>query len=138
MTTSKHDNTPKHIRFWSARARSRENVCEVSSVIKNLIIFGIDVIMVAISNQFRNIMARTKRIALSVDPEYHELLTKLAEHQNKTVTNVVTDFLEASKPMAIAMNQAFEDLKVGKDLVDVQQKLFAEGLKAASEQLNKD
>ena len=79
-----------------------------------------------------------KRIALSVDPEYHELLTKLAEHQNKTVTTVVTDFLEASKPMAIAMNQAFEDLKVGKDLADVQQKLFAEGLKAASEQLNKD
>ena len=36
-------------------------------------------------------MAR-KRIALSVDPEYHELLTKLAEHQNKTVTTVVTDF----------------------------------------------
>ena len=56
-------------------------------------------------------MAR-KRIALSVDPEYHELLTKLAEHQNKTVTDVITDFLEASKPMAIAMNQAFEDLKV--------------------------
>ena len=82
-------------------------------------------------------MAR-KRIALSVDPEYHELLTKLAEHQKKTVTTVVTDFLEASKPMAIAMNQAFEDLKMGKDLADVQQKLFAEGLKAASEQLNKD
>ena len=121
------------------RARFLVHVrARLCSVIKNLIIFGIDVIMVAISNQFRNIMARTKRIALSVDPEYHELLTKLAEHQNKTVTNVVTDFLEASKPMAIAMNQAFEDLKVGKDLVDVQQKLFAEGLKAASEQLNKD
>ncbi|MHA3062602.1 hypothetical protein [Acinetobacter sp. ANC 4641] len=56
-----------------------------------------------------------KRIALSIDPEYHELLTKLAEHQNKTVTTVVTDFLEASKPMAIAMNQAFEDLKMAKD-----------------------
>ena len=54
------------------------------------------------------------------------------------MTTVVTDFLEASKPMAIAMNQAFEDLKMGKDLADVQQKLFAEGLKAASEQLNKD
>lgn len=82
-------------------------------------------------------MAR-KRIALSVDPEYHELLTKLAEHQNKTVTAVVTDFLDASRPMAVAMNQAFEDLKMGKDLADVQQKLFAEGLKAASENLTKD
>lgn len=82
-------------------------------------------------------MAR-KRIALSIDPEYHELLTKLAEHQNKTVTAVVTDFLDASKPMAIAMNQAFEDLKMGKDLAEVQQKLFAEGLKAASEHLLED
>ena len=35
-------------------------------------------------------MAR-KRIALSIDPEYHELLSKLAEYQ-KTVTGVVTDF----------------------------------------------
>ena len=37
-------------------------------------------------------MARAKRIALSVDPEYHELLSKLAEYQKKTVTYVVTDF----------------------------------------------
>ena len=80
-------------------------------------------------------MAR-KRIALSVDPEYHELLTKLAEHQNKTLTTVVADFLEASKPMAFAMNKAFEDLKMGKDLADVQQKLFSEGLKAAAQHLD--
>ena len=44
--------------------------------------------MVAISNQFINIMARSKRIALSVDPEYHELLTNLADYQKKTVTGV--------------------------------------------------
>nr|CDL67186.1 unnamed protein product [uncultured bacterium] len=44
-------------------------------------------------------MAR-KRIALSIDPEYHELLSKLAEYQKKTVTGVVTDFLDASRPAA--------------------------------------
>ena len=48
--------------------------------------------MVSISNHFRNIMARAKRIALSVDPEYHALLTEIAKYQNKTVTGVVTDF----------------------------------------------
>ena len=37
-------------------------------------------------------MARAKRIALSVDPEYHALLTEIAKYQNKTVTGVVTDF----------------------------------------------
>ena len=35
-------------------------------------------------------MARKR--ALSVDPEYHELLTKLADYQKKTVTSIVTDF----------------------------------------------
>ena len=70
--------------------------------------------MVAISNHFRNIMARAKRIALSVDPEYHALLTEIAKYQNKTVTGVVTDFLEASRPTAEAMLKAFEDLYAGK------------------------
>ena len=58
-------------------------------------------------------MAR-KRIALSVDPEYHELLTQIAKYQNKTITGVVTDFLEASRPTAEAMLKAFEDLYAGK------------------------
>ena len=38
-----------------------------------------------------------KRIALSIDPEYHELLTRLAEYQKKTVTGVVTDFFRGIK-----------------------------------------
>ena len=54
-------------------------------------------------------MAR-KRIALSIDPEYHELLSKLAEYQ-KTVTGVVTDFLDASRPAAEVMLIAFQELK---------------------------
>ena len=77
---------------------------------KYLIIFN-TCIMVASSNHFRDFMARAKRIALSVDPEYHELLSKLAEYQKKTVTGVVTDFLEASKPAAEAMLVAFQELE---------------------------
>ena len=50
-----------------------------------------------------------KRIALSIEPEYHQLLTKLAEYQNKTVTTVVTDFLDASRPGAEAMLIAFRN-----------------------------
>ena len=81
--------------------------------------------MVAISNHFRNIMARAKRIALSVDPEYHELLTQIAKYQNKTVTSVVTDFLEASRPTAQAMLKAFEDLYAGKSQDEVVNELLA-------------
>ena len=56
-----------------------------------------------------------KRIALSIDPEYHELLTRLAEYQKKTVTSIVTDFLEASRPAAEAMLVAFQELEKGVD-----------------------
>ena len=81
--------------------------------------------MVAISNHFRNIMARAKRIALSVDPEYHALLTEIAKYQNKTITGVVTDFLEASRPTAEAMLKAFEDLYAGKSQDEVVNELLA-------------
>ena len=40
-------------------------------------------------------MAR-KRIALSVRPEYHEKLIKLAEYQNRTITTVVNELLAVS------------------------------------------
>jgi len=54
-------------------------------------------------------MAR-KRIALSVDPEYHELLTQIAKYQNKTVK---------------AMLKAFEDLYAGKSQDEVVNELLA-------------
>ena len=91
--------------------------------------------MVAISNHFRNIMARAKRIALSVDPEYHELLTRLAEYQKKTVTSVVTDFLDASRPAAEAMLIAFQELENGVDQNDILKNLLASGLESAAKNL---
>lgn len=91
--------------------------------------------MVAISNHFRNIMARAKRIALSVDPEYHELLTRLAEYQKKTVTGVVTDFLDASRPAAEAMLVAFQELEKGVDQTEILKNLLATGLEGAAKNL---
>ena len=91
--------------------------------------------MVAISNQFINIMARSKRIALSVDPEYHELLTNLADYQKKTVTGVITDFLEASRPAAEAMLVAFQELEKGVDQNEILKNLLATGLEGAAKNL---
>lgn len=76
-----------------------------------------------------------KRIALSIDPEYHELLIKLAEYQKKTVTGVVTDFLEASKPAAEAMLIAFQELEKGVDQQQILQNLLAAGLEGAAKNL---
>lgn len=80
-------------------------------------------------------MARAKRIALSVDPEYHELLTRLAEYQKKTVTSVVTDFLDASRPAAEAMLIAFQELENGVNQNDILKNLLASGLESAAKNL---
>ena len=60
-------------------------------------------------------MARSKRIALTLDAEYHELLKVIADYQGKKVTTVVKDFMNSSRPMAEAMKKAFDDLHAGKD-----------------------
>ena len=83
-------------------------------------------------------MAQQKRIALTIDPEYYILLKELAVYQNKTVTTVVTDFLEASRPMAEAMKIAFNDLQAGKNESEILQKLISTGLAAAAEQMKPD
>ena len=80
-------------------------------------------------------MEKRKRIALSIEPEYHALLTDIAKAQNKTVTAVVTDFLEGAKPIALAMKKAFDDLKLGKSQEQVVQQLMAAGLQAAADEM---
>lgn len=80
-------------------------------------------------------MARSKRIAISVDPEFHNLLTLLAHYQKKTVTNVVADFLEASKPAAQAMLIAFQELEKGGDQNEILKNLLASGLEGAAKNL---
>jgi uncharacterized protein (DUF1778 family) len=91
------------------------------------------VYIVSIGNWNFN-MAR-KRIALSIDPEYHELLSKLAEYQKKTVTGVVTDFLDASRPAAEAMLIAFQELEKGVDQNEILKNLLASGLEGAAKSL---
>ena len=76
-----------------------------------------------------------KRIALSIDPEYHELLTRLAEYQKKTVTSIVTDFLDASRPAAEAMLIAFQELEKGVDQNEILKNLLASGLEGAAKSL---
>ena len=79
-------------------------------------------------------MAR-KRIALSVDPEYHELLTKLADYQKKTVTSIVTDFLFSFRPAAEAMLIVFDVLEKGVDHNEILKNLLASGLEGAAKNL---
>lgn len=78
-------------------------------------------------------MARSKRIALTLDPEFHDLLKVIADYQGKKVTTVVKDFMNASKPMAEAMKKAFDDLHAGKDHTEALSELLRSSLNLVKE-----
>ena len=72
-----------------------------------------------------------KRIALSIDLNITTYLQDLLNIR-KTVTSIVTDFLEASRPAAEAMLVAFQELEKGVDQNEILKNLLASGLEGAA------
>ena len=79
-----------------------------------------------------------KRIALSVRPEYHEKLIKLAHYQDRTITTVVNDLLNECESAVDLMLNAYEQIEKGVDQQKVLTNMLAEGLVIASEKLKQD
>ena len=79
-----------------------------------------------------------KRIALSVRPEYHEKLIKLAHYQDRTITTVVNDLLNVCESAVDLMLNAYEQIEKGVDQQKVLTNMLAEGLVIASEKLKQD
>ena len=82
-------------------------------------------------------MAR-KRIALSIRPEYHEKIVKLAEYQNRSITTVVNDLLNECESVVDVMLNAYSEIEKGVDKDKVLTNMLAEGLSIASEKLKQD
>jgi predicted DNA-binding protein len=82
-------------------------------------------------------MAR-KRIALSVRPEYHEKLIKLAEYQNRTITTVVNELLNECEVAVDLMLNAYEQIEKGVDQQKVLTNMLADGFGIFSDKLKED
>ena len=82
-------------------------------------------------------MAR-KRIALSVRPEYHEKLLKLAEYQNTTITTVVGELLNECESAVDLMLKAYAEIEKGVDKNKVLTNMLADGFGLASEKLRQE
>ena len=82
-------------------------------------------------------MAR-KRIALSVRPEYHEKLIKLAEYQNRTITTVVNELLNECEVAVDLMLNAYEQIEKGVDQQKVLMNMLADGFGIFSDKLKQD
>ena len=72
-------------------------------------------------------MAR-KRIALSVDPELHEILNGIAHYQKKTTTTVIADILNQNRMILEAMLKAYQDYEKGIPFDMVMEGLLQESL----------
>ena len=79
-----------------------------------------------------------KRIALSVRPEYHEKLIKLAHYQDRTITTVVNDLLNECESAVDLMLNAYEQIENGVDQQKVLTNMFAYGFGIASEKLKQE
>ena len=82
-------------------------------------------------------MAR-KRIALSVRPEYHEKLIKLAHYQNRTITTVVNELLNECEVAVDLMLNAYEEIEKGVDQQKVLTNMLADGFGIVSDKLKDD
>ena len=79
-------------------------------------------------------MAR-KRIALSVKPEYHEKLLKLAEYQNTTITTVVGELLNECESVVDMILKAYSEIEKGVDKDKILTNMLSDGFGLVSEKL---
>ena len=79
-----------------------------------------------------------KRIALSVRPEYHEKLIKLAHYQNRTITTVVNELLNECESAVDLMLNAYEQIENGVDQQKVLTNMIADGFGIFSDKLKQD
>ncbi|WP_180009754.1 MULTISPECIES: hypothetical protein [unclassified Acinetobacter] len=83
-------------------------------------------------------MAVQKRLALTIQPDYLDLLKKVADYQNIPVSTMVMGLLDAQRPVVEAMLKAFQDIEAGKDKQKILSELLASGLEAAAQEMRKD
>ena len=79
-----------------------------------------------------------KRIGLSIRPEYHEKLIKLAEYQNRTITTVVNELLNECESAVDLMLNAYDQIEKGVDKNKVLTNMLADGFGLASEKLRQE
>lgn len=79
-----------------------------------------------------------KRIGLSIRPEYHEKLIKLAHYQNRTITTVVNELLNECESAVDLMLNAYEQIENGVDQQKVLTNMLADGFGIFSDKLRQD
>jgi chaperonin cofactor prefoldin len=57
----------------------------------------------------------SKRISISLKPEVHNLISELAELQNKPMSRIVVELIEEMHPMLAEITKALKEIKTSTD-----------------------
>ncbi len=79
-----------------------------------------------------------KRIALSIRPEYHDKLLKIAEYQGSTITTVVGDLLNECESAVDAILKAYAEIEKGVDKNKVLNNMLADGFNIVSDKIRSE
>jgi hypothetical protein len=79
-----------------------------------------------------------ERMALTLDPAMKALMGELAELQNKSMTTVVAESLEAARPALEAMRNVLKDLKQGIVKEQVLERMLSHSLRGVADNLELD
>ena len=83
-------------------------------------------------------MTVQKRLALTIKPDYLELLKAVADYQKIPVTTLVMGMLDAHRPVVEAMYKAFQDIDAGKDKDKILSEFFAHSLEAVAKNIREE
>lgn len=80
-------------------------------------------------------MAVQKRLALTISPDYLDLLKKVSEYQKIPVSTLVMGLLDAQRPVVEAMLKAFEDIEAGGEKEKILNSFFADAFEGIGKSL---
>lgn len=80
-------------------------------------------------------MAVQKRLALTISPDYLELLKKVADYQKIPVSTMVMGLLEAQRPVVEAMLKAFQDIEAGGEKEQILNAFLADAFEGVGKSL---
>lgn len=80
-------------------------------------------------------MAVQKRLALTISPDYLDLLKKVADYQKIPVSTMVMGLLEAQRPVVEAMLKAFQDIEAGGEKEKILNEFLADAFESVGKSL---
>ena len=77
----------------------------------------------------------SKKIHLTIDPDYYDTLKELADYQGIPLATMVKGMVDKQKPIVHALLKAFMEIEQGKDEQQILSELMAVGFESVAKEI---